>query len=232
MSASSVRIPAAFGRRRLLAAAVAVVGLLATAPGALRPAEADEPRPIRLVTLGDSLTAGYGLNHGEGFAPRLQAALTAAGLHVHVIDAGISGDTAAMGLERLDWSVPNDADAVIVELGANDALRGQPPEQTRHDIDTIVDRLSRRGQKVLVAGMKAPRNLGPDYAAAFDAIFPDVAKAHGALLYPFFLDGVALDPSEVLADGLHPNAQGVETIVTRIMPSVRELLARVEAANH
>jgi acyl-CoA thioesterase-1 len=211
---------------RVLLAAVAVL-LAFAAPSA--PVSAAERAPIRIVALGDSLTAGYGLHKGAGFAPRLQAALIAAGHHVEVIDAGVSGDTTDMGLARLDWSVPAEAQAVIVELGANDALRGLPPEEARRNLDAIVTRLTGRGQKVLVAGMMAPRNLGPAYVAAFDPIFADVAKAHDALLYPFFLDGVALDPDLVLPDGVHPSAKGVDVIVARILPSVRALLARVEA---
>ena len=191
---------------------------------------AAEAKPIRLVAFGDSLTAGYGLPKGKGFAPRLEAALRAAGHHVEVIDAGVSGDTSDGGLARLDWSVPADAQAVIVELGANDALRGLPPTETRRNIDEIVARLTARRQTVLVAGMLAPRNLGESYTRAFDPIFAEVAKAHGALLYPFFLDGVALDAKLVQADGSHPTADGVEVIVARILPTVRELLARVEAA--
>jgi acyl-CoA thioesterase-1 len=213
-------------RRRALRLAAAGLGACLTAGGVgVSPAAAG---PIRLVALGDSLTAGYGLAKGKGFAPRLEAALRAAGLDVEVIDAGVSGDTTDMGLARLDWSVPADAGAVIVELGANDALRGLPPTATRKSLDEIVGRLTGRGQKVLVAGMMAPRNLGSDYVAAFDPIFAEVAKAHGALLYPFFLDGVALDPTLVQADGLHPTAEGVEVIVARILPTVRQLLAQVE----
>ncbi len=207
-----------------LTAAIAVFSILA--PPIARPGAA-EPAPIRLVALGDSLTAGYMLPPGKGFAPRLEAALKAAGLHVEVIDAGVSGDTTDMGLARLDWSVPADADAVIVELGANDALRGLPPAATRANLDAIVGRLTGSGKAVLVAGMLAPRNLGPAFVAAYDPIFAEVAKAHGALLYPFFLDGVALDPKLVLADGLHPTAEGVEVIVARILPTVRDLIARV-----
>ncbi len=215
----------------------AVVGLAAwlAAAGpagfdiASRRVAAAETKPIRLVALGDSLTAGYALPKGKGFAPRLEAALRAAGFHVEVIDAGVSGDTTDMGLARLDWSVPADAQAVIVELGANDALRGLPPAEARRNLDEIVARLTRRGQKVLIAGMLAPRNLGNAYVEAFDPIFAEVAKAHGALLYPFFLDGVALDARLVLPDGLHPSAEGVDVIVARILPSVRELLVRAGA---
>jgi acyl-CoA thioesterase-1 len=184
-------------------------------------------RRIRLVAFGDSLTAGYGLPRGDGFAARLEAALRAEGRDVEVIDAGVSGDTTDMGLARLDWSVPADADAVIVELGANDALRGLPPAEARANLDAIVGRLTARGQKVLVAGMIAPRNLGAAYGAAFDPIFSQIATRHGALLYPFFLEGVAMRSDRTLPDGLHPNAEGVATIVAGILPEVRALLARV-----
>ncbi|WP_333826015.1 arylesterase [Pinisolibacter sp.] len=204
-----------------------VFGAIVVATAVNGPVRAAEPGKIRVVALGDSLTAGYGLPKGQGFAPRLEAALTAAGHHVEVIDAGVSGDTTDAGLARLDWSVPADAQAVIVELGANDALRGLPPAETRKNLDAIVARLTARGQKVLVAGMLAPRNLGETYAKAFDPIFAEVAQAHGALFYPFFLDGVALEANLVQPDGLHPTAEGVEVIVTRILPSVRDLLARV-----
>jgi len=186
-------------------------------------------RRLRLVAFGDSLTAGYGLARDEGFVARLQAALRDGGLDVEVIDAGVSGDTTDMGLARLDWSVPADADAVIVELGANDALRGLPPSEALVNLDEIVGRLTARGQKVLIAGMMAPRNLGEIYAATFDPIFAEVAKKHGALLYPFFLEGVALRPDRTLPDGLHPNAEGVKVIVAGILPKVRELLARVSS---
>ncbi len=214
-------------RRAVLGAIGLVFGTIAVATTTNGPLRAAEPGKIRVVALGDSLTAGYGLPKGRGFAPRLEAALTAAGHHVEVIDAGVSGDTTDAGLARLDWSVPADAQAVIVELGANDALRGLPPAETRKNLDAIVARLTERGQTVLVAGMLAPRNLGESYAEAFDPIFAEVAKAHGALFYPFFLDGVALEAKLVQPDGLHPTAEGVEVIVTRILPSVRELLARV-----
>lgn len=215
-------------RRAVLTAGGALcvaAALLAAGIGAGTPAAA-QTKPLRIAALGDSLTAGYALPKGQGFAPRLEAALKAAGYHVEVIDAGVSGDTTDMGLARLEWSVPADAAAVIVELGANDALRGLPPKEARKNLDEIVGRLTARGQKVLVAGMMAPRNLGAAYVEAFDPIFAEVAKAHGALHYPFFLDGVALDPKLVMADGLHPTAAGVEVIVARILPSVRDLLAR------
>ena len=182
--------------------------------------------PLRIVALGDSLTAGYQLAPTDAFPAKLQAALRAKGYDVEVVNAGVSGDTAANGLARLDWSVPAETDAVIVELGANDMLRGLDPARTRATLAEILARLRARGLPVLLAGMRASPNLGPDYVAAFDAIFPDLARQYGALLYPFFLDGVALDRGLTLPDGLHPNAPGVDVIVARILPSVEALMSR------
>jgi len=179
-----------------------------------------------IVVLGDSLTAGYGLPPGQGFAEKLQDALSARGHDIRVIDAGVSGDTSTGGLARLDWSVPEDADAVIVELGANDALRGLDPSITRKAISDIVKRLKARGQAVLLAGMKAPPNLGDEYAAEFDAIYPELAAAEEVLLYPFFLDGVAANPALNQADGIHPSADGVARIVEKILPSVEALIGQ------
>ena len=207
--------------RRTVAALVAGCLTLLVSLGTSMAADA---KPVTLVALGDSLTAGYMLPRADGFAAKLERALRAEGRAVTVIDAGVSGDTTDMGLARLEWSVPAEAQAVIVELGANDALRGLPPETARRNLDEIVGRLTARGQKVLVAGMVAPRNLGSAYGAAFDPLFADIAKKYGALHYPFFLDGVAMDPSVTLPDGLHPNAKGVDRIVAGILPKVRELL--------
>ncbi len=179
-----------------------------------------------IVALGDSLTAGYGLLPGQGFAGQLRDALRARGHDVNVIDAGVSGDTSRGGLARLDWSVPLDADAVIIELGANDALRGLDPSITRQALSEIVKRLKARGQAVLLAGMRAPPNLGKEYAAEFDAIYGDLAAAEEVLLYPFFLEGVAADPALNQADGIHPSADGVARIVEKILPSVEALIAQ------
>lgn len=185
-------------------------------------------QPIEIAVLGDSLSAGYGLGPGESFPEQLQESLREKGYgEVTILGAGVSGDTSAGGLARLDWSVPDDAEGVIVELGANDALRGLDPESTRRNIDAIVDRSQERGQRVLLAGMLAPPNLGPQYGEAFASIFPDVATARGTLLYPFFLDGVAADPSLNQADGLHPTAEGVGVIVERILPQVEALIERI-----
>jgi acyl-CoA thioesterase-1 len=182
---------------------------------------------VHIVAFGDSLTAGYGLPQQDGFVPRLQAALTARGVAAEVANAGVSGDTTSDGLARLDWSVPQGTDAVIVELGANDMLRGFKPEVTRATLDSILQRLTARHIAVLLCGMRAAPNLGADYAAAFESIYPDLAAKYGALLYPFFLDGVAGNLSLQQADGLHPNAAGVNIIVERILPKVEELIARV-----
>ncbi|WP_420415651.1 arylesterase [Roseibium sp.] len=179
---------------------------------------------LKLVVLGDSLSAGYQLSAGDGFPEQLQRALDQRGHSVEVVNAGVSGDTSSGGLSRLDWSVGDDTDAVIVELGANDALRGIQPEVTRKNIQDIVTRLKDKKIAVLLAGMLAPRNLGDAYAQAFDSIYPDVSKEQGALLYPFFLDGVALNPDLNLADGMHPNVKGVAVIVENILPMVEELL--------
>jgi acyl-CoA thioesterase I len=188
-----------------------------------------QERPVKLVVLGDSLTAGLGLPAGEAFPAKLASALKAKGLAVDVADAGVSGDTTSGGLGRLDWSVPEGTDAVIVELGANDALRGVDPKITRGALEEILRRLQDRGIAVLLAGMQAPRNLGEGYARSFDALYPELAKAYGVLFYPFFLDGVVTDARLNQRDGLHPNAAGVDVIVARILPKVEELVIRARA---
>lgn len=212
----------------LMAAGVlfaACLGLLA----ATAQAAAGADRPVRIVLLGDSLTAGLGLSASEAFPAKLGRALKAKGLAVDIADAGVSGDTASAGLARLDWSVPEGTDAVVVELGANDALRGVDPKVTRGALDSLLRRLKARGVEVLLAGMQAPRNMGPDYVRAFDAIFPELAAAHGVLFYPFFLDGVATNPKLNQPDGIHPNAAGVDAVVERILPKVEELVTRARA---
>jgi acyl-CoA thioesterase-1 len=182
-----------------------------------------------VVALGDSLTAGFGLGAEAAFPTRLQAALEAKGYAVEIANAGVSGDTASGGLARLDWSVPEGTEAVILELGANDALRGIDPAITRAALDTILKRLAERRMPVLLAGMRAPPNMGADYAGAFDAIFPALAAAHDVVFYPFFLDGVAAERKLNLADGMHPTAAGVDVIVNRILPKAEELVARAKA---
>jgi acyl-CoA thioesterase-1 len=197
-----------------------------TAPLDTPPAEA-QTRPIRIVALGDSLTAGFGLSPAEAFPAQLERALGQRGHRVTIANAGVSGDTAAGGLARLDWSVPEGTDAVILELGANDALRGSDPARAEAALDAILTRLGQRRIPVLLAGMRAPRQLGPDYVQAFDAIYPRLARKHGAILYPFFLDGVAGDRTLNLLDGIHPTGQGIARIVQGILPKVEQLIARV-----
>lgn len=189
-----------------------------------------QERPVKLVVLGDSLSAGFGLPGEAAFPARLAAALKAKGIAAEVVNAGVSGDTASGGLGRLDWSIADGTEAVIVELGANDALRGIAPDVTKAALDGILRKLTERQIAVLFAGMKAPRNMGADYASAFDAIFPALAAAHPVVFYPFFLDGVATDPKLNQGDGLHPNAAGVDVIVARILPQVEELIAKARAA--
>ncbi len=191
----------------------------------LRPAYAQAP--VTIVALGDSLTAGYGLPAKDGFVPRLQGALTAKGDSVRIANAGVSGDTASDGLARLDWSVPAGTKAVIVELGANDMLRGIRPDVTRAALETILRRLTERHIAVLFCGMRSAPNMGAEYGEAFERIFPDLVAKYPVLFYPFFLDGVAGDPSLVQADGMHPNAAGVQVIVARILPMAERLVARV-----
>ncbi len=185
--------------------------------------------PITIVALGDSLTAGYQLAPGAGFPAQLEQALKDEGMDVAVVDAGVSGDTTSGGLSRLDWSVGPDADAVIVELGGNDALRGLDPAGTRENLTAILDRLEERGLPVLLAGMLAPPNLGAEYGAEFKAVFDDLS-ARDVVYYPFFLEGVAGNPELDIGDGIHPTAEGIGIIVEKILPKVRELVERVQAA--
>lgn len=183
--------------------------------------------PIRIVALGDSLTAGYGLPQEDGFVAQLQAKLDASNVDAVVIDAGVSGDTTAGGLARLDWALAEGADAVIIELGANDALRGVDPESSRANLEAIVDELIARDIEVLLVGMLAPRNLGNEYAAAFDSMYWDIAREHDILFYPFFLEGVATNPDLNQEDGIHPNREGVAVIVNSIWDEILILTARV-----
>ena len=203
---------------RRLVQALAFAAVLATA------SHAAVARTLRLVALGDSLTAGLGLAPGKAFPDRLEAALRAKGWDVKVINAGVSGDTAADGLARYEWAVPPDADALIIELGANDMLRGLKPEATKATLAAILDKARAAHLPTLLAGMRAAPNLGPEYAGQFSAIYPALAKAYDVRLYPFFLDGVAGDPKLNQPDGLHPTADGVEVIVQKILPSVEALM--------
>ncbi|WP_254434898.1 arylesterase [Magnetospirillum sp. UT-4] len=180
--------------------------------------------PLRLMVLGDSLTAGFGLPAGQGFTVQLEQALRAEGYQVSVLNAGVSGDTTAGGLARLDWALGDRPGAAIVELGANDALRGLDPAAAYRNLDAILGRLKQQGVPVLLAGMYAPPNYGRDYAETFAAIYPRLAKVHGVPLYPFFLEGVAGQARLNQPDGLHPNAEGVKLMVQGILPMVRRLL--------
>jgi acyl-CoA thioesterase-1 len=181
--------------------------------------------PHQIVGFGDSLMAGYGLNPGESFPEKLEKALRAKGHDVVIANAGVSGDTTSGGLARLDWSVPDGTDLVILELGANDMLRGVSPKITEKNLDEMIARLKARNIAILLAGMRAAPNLGPDYAAAFDGLYARLAEKHGVPLYQFFLDGVAADRSFLLEDGMHPNAAGIDRMVERFLPAVEKLIA-------
>jgi len=180
--------------------------------------------PITILALGDSLTAGLGLDPSAAFPARLEAALRNKGHDVTVRNAGVSGDTAAQGAARLDWALTDDVDAAIVELGANDALRGLPVAQAEAALGEILGKLRAKGLPVLLAGMRAPPNLGADYARQFDGMYRRLAEVHGVTVYPFFLDGVAARPDLNQADGMHPNGKGVELIVENILPAVETLI--------
>jgi acyl-CoA thioesterase-1 len=184
-------------------------------------------QPIKMVVLGDSLSAGLGLLGPAAFPARLQKSLKDKGIEVDMINAGVSGDTASGGRDRLDWSVPEGTEAVIIELGANDALRGTDPAVTRAALTDIVSRLKARKIAVMLCGMLAPPNYGQDYAANFNTIYPDLAKKFDVPLYPFFLDGVAADPKLNQADGIHPTAEGVDIIVTKMLPTVQAFLGSI-----
>lgn len=192
-------------------------------------ASAQTKSPLRIVVLGDSLVAGFQLKLSDAFPAQLERALKARGHAVEIINAGVSGDTTAAGLERLGWAVPERTDAVILELGANDALRGLDPGRAKTNLDKIMTQVKADGAEVLLAGMLAPRNNGEAYKKAFDGMYAELAKKHGALLYPFFLDGIVLNSNLNLSDGMHPNGRGVAEITKRILPLVEELIARVRA---
>ena len=195
----------------------AFLAVLAAVPGSAE--------PYRIVGFGDSLMAGFGLGPGEGFPEKLQAALQKKGHDVVIANAGVSGDTSSSGLSRLDWSVPDGTQLVILELGANDMLRGVAPQVTEQNLDKMLGRLKDRGMAVLLVGMAAAPNLGADYAGAFNAIFPRLAEKYDVPLYPFFLDGVAADRDLLLEDGMHPNAAGIDRMVERVLPEVEKLIA-------
>jgi acyl-CoA thioesterase-1 len=191
------------------------------------PAWAEATKPVKLVVLGDSLSAGLGLPAQEAFPAKLQKALQAKGIEIDMTNAGVSGDTASGGRDRLDWSVPEGTEGVIVELGANDALRGIDPDLTRTALTDIVQRLKARKIPLMLCGMLAPPNYGAEYAARFNSIYPDLAKKFDVPLYPFFLDGVAADARLNQADGIHPTAAGVDIIVGNIMPTVEAFLLNI-----
>ena len=207
-------------RRTAILAAAGLVWAMLLAPGA-------QAEPIRILAFGDSLTAGQGLGRLESFPAKLQVALTERGHDVEVIDAGVSGDTTRGGAERLDWALQDKPDLVILELGANDALRGVSPFETKASLAAMLRKLKERGVAVLLAGMRAPPNLGPKFGEEFDRIYPDLAAEFGVDLYPFFLEGVAADPSLNLSDGMHPNAKGVDRIVEGIVGPVIEIIGRL-----
>jgi acyl-CoA thioesterase I len=202
---------------------VLAIGLSAMGTGFAQ-TPAAQAKPVKMVVLGDSLSAGLGLPANAAFPAKLQKSLNANGIAVDMINAGVSGDTASGGRDRLDWSVPEGTEAVIVELGANDALRGTDPALTRSALSDILTRLKARRIAVLLCGMVAPPNYGSDYAARFNAIYPELAKSFGVPLYPFFLDGVAADTRLNQADGIHPTAEGVDVIVKNMLPTVEAFL--------
>jgi acyl-CoA thioesterase-1 len=214
----------------LCAAVATLVALLFASPVAAQaPAKAPAAREQLILAFGDSLTAGYQLKPGQGFVPQLEAALRKEGKAVRVHNAGVSGDTTQQGKARLPWvlsSLKAKPDLAIVALGANDMLRGQPPAQAKANLDAILTELNKRGIPVVLAGMLAAPNLGPAYAKEYNAIFPALAKKHGAALYPFFTNGVTAQPKYLLADGMHPNPAGVGVMVKGILPVVRTQLAK------
>jgi acyl-CoA thioesterase I len=187
-----------------------------------------QARTLKILALGSSLTQGYGLPPGTEFTTQLQAALKASGIDAEVENAGVSGDTSSGGLSRLDWSLADHPDAAIIELGSNDMLRGIPPEVTEKNLRTILTTLQKDHVAVLLTGMQAQRNLGADYVKAFDSIYPRLAKDYNVVLYPFWLDGVALNPKLNQADGMHPNPAGEKIVVARMLPYVKKMLAEVK----
>ena len=205
---------------------LAIVFMTAATASAQRSATGPT-KPIKMVVLGDSLSAGLGLSAASAFPARLQKSLKINGIDVDMINAGVSGDTSSGGRDRLDWSVPPGTDAVILELGANDALRGTDPKVTRAALTDILTQLKARGVAVLLCGMVAPPNYGSDYASRFNAIYPDLAKSFGVPLYPFFLEGVAADARLNQADGMHPTAEGVDVIVKNILPTVQAFVGAI-----
>lgn len=197
--------------------------ILTDAPVLAKPVTA----PVTVLALGDSLTAGYGLEQEESFPAQLETSLHSAGYSVNVVNAGVSGDTSAGALARIEWALAERPDIVVVTLGGNDALRGLDPAQTYENLDQIIARIKQAGSRVLLAGMRSPRNLGADYNEAFDQIYPNLAKRYDLFFYPFFLDGVAAEPSLNQADGIHPNAEGIRLIVKGLQPLVAAAIDQV-----
>jgi acyl-CoA thioesterase-1 len=193
---------------------------------------ASQQEAVELVGFGDSLMAGYQLAPTESYTAQLEAALKAKGRSVTVTNAGVSGDTTSGGLSRVDWSVPDGTDGVILELGANDALRGVPPEQTEKNLDAIITRLKERGIPVLLAGMIAPPNMGGNYSTRYNEIYPRLAEKHNLPLYPFFLDGVVAVSGTQLEDGMHPNARGVAIMVERSLPAVEQFVEQIQSSGN
>jgi acyl-CoA thioesterase-1 len=216
----------AFAHILVLTAALTTAAAFAAgaAAGEAKPVNKSDNKPIRMVVLGDSLSAGLGLSAADAFPAKLKKSLKDKGIDVEMTNAGVSGDTATGGRDRLDWSVPEGTQAVIVELGANDALRGTDPAVTRAALSDILTRLKARNIAVMLCGMLSPPNYGRDYAERFNTIYPDLAKSFGVPLYPFFLDGVAADAKLNQADGIHPTPQGVDIIVRNILPTVEAFL--------
>jgi acyl-CoA thioesterase I len=219
-----------FAHIRVLIMALMTAGIMAGPVWAQTPAQElikSPAKPVKMVVLGDSLSAGLGLSASAAFPARLQKALETNGIKVDMINAGVSGDTSSGGRDRLDWSIPEGTDAVVLELGANDALRGTDPAVTRAALSDILARLKARKIAVLLCGMVAPPNYGSEYAAKFNTIYPDLSKAFDVPLYPFFLEGVAADAKLNQADGLHPTAEGVDVIVKNILPMVEALVGTI-----
>ena len=202
-------------------ASLAITALLSAGPV--------QAEPLKLVGFGDSLMAGYQLPATDAFPAKLEKALREKGHAVEIANAGVSGDTTSGGLARLDWSIPDGTDGVILELGANDALRGIAPEETEKNLDAMLARLKERGIPVLLAGMLAPPNMGADYAARFNGIYARLAQKHGVPLYPFFLDGVVTKANLQIKDGMHPNPAGVDVMVQSILPTVETFLKSIKA---
>jgi acyl-CoA thioesterase-1 len=227
--AKAQKINAPCVHRPLRGLLVACVALLLVLTGRAQ-AEATDPAPLVILALGDSLSAGYNLPADAAFPVQLERALRAKGHRVRVINGGVSGDTSAGGLARLDWMLAQTPDLTLVELGANDALRGLSPVQTEANLDAILSRLHQRDSDVLLIGMLAPPNMGRDYGVAFKDLYPRLAQKHEVALYPFFLEGVAARPDVLQSDGMHPTAAGVAEIVRRILPQVEALLPAVPSA--